>query len=204
MCGSEPLPIMPALPPFYLITPEPASDARADLDAFVARLDAAFATGIALVQLRVKTFDADRYAALAARVIGRARAAGARVICNGPVAPEAARALGAAGIHLGHAALVAAAARPAAAGLLLSAACHDRESLRHADRIGADLATLSPVKPTLSHPGAPVLGWARFAECVAGTRLAVYALGGMTRDDLPIARMHGAHGIAGIRGMVEG
>ncbi|MCQ0032282.1 thiamine phosphate synthase [Burkholderia glumae] len=203
MCGSEPVPT-PALPPLYLITPEPASNARADLDAFVSRLDAAFATGIELVQLRVKTFDAADYAALAERVIGRAHAAGARVVCNGPVTLQAARALGADGIHFGHAALAAAASRPEAAGLLLSAACHDAASLRHADRIGADLATLSPVKPTLSHPGAPGLGWPRFAEWVAGTRLAVYALGGMTRDDLPIARAHGAHGVAGIRGLVAG
>uniref|UniRef100_UPI00197E9146 thiamine phosphate synthase n=1 Tax=Burkholderia sp. Ac-20379 TaxID=2703900 RepID=UPI00197E9146 len=91
---------------------------------------------------------------------------------------------------------------------LLSAACHDRASLLHAQRIGADLVTLSPVKPTLTHPGAPAMGWAQFADCVAALprdrAMAVYALGGMTRADLPQARAHGAHGVAGIRGIGGG
>lgn len=193
-----------ALPAIYLITPEPASAAAADLDAFVAQLDAALAGGIALVQLRVKSIDTASFASLAARVIERAHRANARVICNGPLAPHDALALGADGVHLGQAALLDATARPVPAAALLSAACHDRASLLHAHRIGADLVTLSPVKPTLSHPGAPAMGWTRFAECVAALpsahAMAVYALGGMTRADLPQARAHGAHGVAGIRG----
>lgn len=193
------------LPSVYLITPEPASASAADLDAFVAQLDAALASGIALVQLRVKSIDTKSFASLAARAIERAHHANARVICNGPLAPDDALALGADGVHLSQAALLAAPERPVPATALLSAACHDRASLLHAQRIGADLATLSPVKPTLTHPGAPAMGWAHFADCVAALprahAMAVYALGGMTRADLPQARAHGAHGVAGIRGL---
>ncbi|GAB7535823.1 thiamine phosphate synthase [Burkholderia sp. 3C] len=193
-----------ALPPIYLITPEPASATTVDLDAFVARLDAALASGIALVQLRVKSIDTESFALLAARVIEHAHRANARVICNGPLAPSDALTLGADGVHLSQAALLATQARPVPAAALLSAACHDRASLLHAQRIGANLVTLSPVKPTLTHPGAPAMGWTHFAACVAalphGDAMAVYALGGMTRVDLPQARAHGAHGVAGIRG----
>jgi 8-oxo-dGTP diphosphatase len=56
------------------------------------------------------------------------------------------------------------------------------------------------VLPTASHPGEPGLGWARFAELVAGTPLPVFALGGMRTEMLETARAHGAHGIALMRG----
>ncbi|WP_186115330.1 thiamine phosphate synthase [Burkholderia gladioli] len=202
----------PALPAVYLITPEPASASGDALAAFVARLEAAFASGIALLQLRVKSLDAGAYAALAARVIELAHAAGARVICNGAITPAAALALGADGVHLSEAALFATSSRPVAPMVLLSAACHDATSLRQAQQIDVDLVTLSPVKPTLTHPGTPALGWHGFAQCIAQAgpaiesaaalpaRPAIYALGGMTPEDLPDARAHGAHGVAGIRG----
>ncbi|KVE28771.1 thiamine-phosphate phosphorylase [Burkholderia singularis] len=188
------------LPPHYLITPEPASDSDADLAAFVERLSAALAAGCSLVQLRAKTLDAAAYAALAVEAIARCRTSGARLIVNGPLDGDAALALGASGVHLGSVALRAARARPIASDGLLSAACHSLDDLRHAQRIGVDFATLSPVLPTLTHPGAPTLGWPRFADYAAQTRVPVYALGGMTREHLPLARAHRAHGIAGIRG----
>jgi thiamine-phosphate pyrophosphorylase len=84
---------------------------------------------------------------------------------------------------------------------LLSAACHSEQQLAHAERIGVDFATVSPVLPTASHPGAPALGWNRFAELVSCTRLPVYALGGMTRALCAEARARGAQGIAAITGL---
>ena len=50
--------------------------------------------------------------------------------------------------------------------------------------------------PTPTHPQATPLGWEAFARIVAGTRLPVYALGGLTGDDLDTAIDHGAHGVA--------
>ncbi|KVD89483.1 thiamine-phosphate phosphorylase [Burkholderia sp. ABCPW 14] len=190
-----------ALPPYYLITPEPASGSDADLAAFLDRLSAALATGLTLVQLRVKSLDTAAYAALAAEAIARCRAQRARLVVNGPIDADTALALGASGVHLGSAALRAATARPFTSDYLLSAACHSLDELRHAERIGADFATLSPVLPTLTHPGAPTLGWPRFAEYAAQARMPIYALGGMTREHLATAREHRAHGIASIRGL---
>lgn len=190
-----------ALPAYYLITPEPASGTEADLDTFLARLTAALEAGHTLVQLRVKTLDVAAYAALAAATISRCHAHGARVILNGPIDFTTARTLNADGVHLNSARLCEAAPQPCPSGLLLSAACHTLEELLLAERAGADFATLSPVLPTLSHPGAPTLGWMRFADYARQTSLPLYALGGMTRAHLPLARRHGAHGIAGIRGL---
>jgi thiamine monophosphate synthase len=64
-----------------------------------------------------------------------------------------------------------------------------------------DFAVLSPVLPTASHPGAPGLGWARFAELACDRPFPVYALGGMRPEMLAEARSHGAHGIASLSGI---
>jgi 8-oxo-dGTP diphosphatase len=81
----------------------------------------------------------------------------------------------------------------------VGASCHDADELERAALIGADFATLSPVRATASHPGASPLGWERFAELVREARLPVYALGGAGPEDLDRARASGAQGVAGIR-----
>ncbi|WP_407275720.1 thiamine phosphate synthase [Halothiobacillus sp. DCM-1] len=110
--------------------------------------------------------------------------------------------LGARAIHLNHTRLMAGTraqvAAFQAAGGRVSAACHDAVSLRRAEALGVDAVLLSPVLPTSSHPGAPVLGWAGFAQLARSARPPVYALGGVTPADLPTARAHGGYGVAGI------
>jgi thiamine-phosphate pyrophosphorylase len=69
---------------------------------------------------------------------------------------------------------------PRRAGLLHLATAHDLAELGLAARLGADAALLSPVFPTRTHPGAPVLGAARFRLLARQSRLPVIALGGMT------------------------
>lgn len=191
---------MTPLPRCCVITPEPASASDADCRAFLDRLSAVLARGETLVQLRVKSFDAAAFARLAADALARCDAAGAQLMLNGRIDAAGVTALAGAGWHLDGAALHAAAQRPLPAGRRVSAACHTLDDLQHAARIGVDFVTLSPVLPTLSHPGAPALGWATFGAWAAQAALPVYALGGMTRAHLADARRHGAHGIAGIRG----
>lgn len=86
---------------------------------------------------------------------------------------------------------------------LRSAAVHSADEMRLAVEAGLDLVLLSPVAATSSHPGLSPLGWARFGELARGQPLAVYALGGVTPDDLPRARQAGARGVAGIRAFWE-
>ena len=111
---------------------------------------------------------------------------------------ELARELGV-GVHLQAAQLRELRARPWRRGAWVGASCHDAEELELAARLGADFATLSPVRATASHPHAAPLGWERFARLVADARLPVYALGGVGPDDLQRARAAGAQGVAGIR-----
>ncbi|TVP54782.1 MAG: Nudix family hydrolase [Halomonadaceae bacterium] len=105
----------------------------------------------------------------------------------------------AAGVHLPWQWAKTLAARPIADGYWLGVSCHNPAELAHAQGIGADYATLSPVNVTASHPGAGAMGWEAFAAQVSAVNLPVYALGGLTREQLQDARRHGAQGVAGIR-----
>jgi thiamine-phosphate pyrophosphorylase len=186
--------IDPPLPPTLLITPEPPDEAH--FDVFLDRLRHAVSAGIALVQLRAKTLDAFAYRELAEQACAVCHRNGARIVLNGPL--DHLDDVDADGLHLPSARLGACKRRPLAPSKLLSAACHSRDQLLHAQRIGADFVTLSPVLPTPSHPGEPALGWPRFRTLAAQVSLPVYALGGMTPASASNAQAHGAYGIAGI------
>lgn len=164
-------------------------------DVFLHRLEGALKNGLRLVQLREKSYSRDGMRRLAQRVVALAHAQGARVLLNGDVA--LAQEVGADGVQLTATQLAELRERPAVHWC--AASCHSAEELRLAERLGCDFALLSPTLPTRSHPGAPHLGWEKFAEMVAGATLPVYALGGLTHDDMPMAWQHGAHGIALLR-----
>lgn len=81
----------------------------------------------------------------------------------------------------------------------LAASCHSSTQLEHAYKIGVDFTVLAPVLPTQTHPQAESLGWSQFSALVTESKLPVYALGGLKREDLTLAQQLGAQGIAGIR-----
>jgi 8-oxo-dGTP diphosphatase len=161
-------------------------------DEFLVRAQAAFTRGLRLVQVREKDWPDARRDAFAVRLRSLAHAHGATVLLNGPEA--AARALGCDGVHWTSAALRAATSRPR--DLVVAASCHDRNELARAADLELDFAVLGPVAATPSHAGAAPLGFDGFAAAVAGTRLPVYALGGLEPGDLDRAIDHGAQGIA--------
>jgi 8-oxo-dGTP diphosphatase len=101
-------------------------------------------------------------------------------------------------VHWASERLAAASARPE--GLLVGVSCHRSDELARAAALGCDFAVLGPVKPTPTHPHATLLGWDGFATAIEGTRIPVYALGGIVPADLRIAVARGAHGIAMRRG----
>ena len=166
------------------------------VDTFLARLDIALHNGLRLIQLRDKTLPEDARLALARETVRRAHLHGARVLVNGNL--ELARAAGADGVHLDSTAAAELTARPDCAWVGVS--CHDAVELAHAAVIEADFALLSPVLPTLTHPGATTLGWDFFSALAAASPIPVYGLGGLGRDDVALAQSHGAHGVALLRG----
>ncbi len=102
------------------------------------------------------------------------------------------------GLHLKSAQLQQIQQRPIAANKLLSAACHNLEEVRQAEKIGVDFITLSPLYSTSSHPTTKVLGESAFQELCKQTNLPVYALGGVEQSDLAKIRTLGGQGVAGI------
>lgn len=179
-----------SLPERYAITPADEGG-----DALLARLDRALAAGLALVQWRRSVEDT----ALLGEAIRRCHAAGARLLVNGD--PEVAWESGADGVHLSSLRLRSLAVRPLPADMLVAASCHDPDELERALGVDADFVVLSPVHATPSHPHAHALGWRRFRDWIGAFPRPVYALGGMSVDDLPQALAARAQGIAGIRGL---
>jgi thiamine-phosphate pyrophosphorylase len=103
-------------------------------------------------------------------------------------------AFGADGVHLPEARIGEAATIRACHRILVTASAHSLAALRQAAWIDALL--LSPVFPTASHPGRPVLGPLRAAIMARAARVPVYALGGVTADNA--GRLAGFSGIAAI------
>jgi 8-oxo-dGTP diphosphatase len=156
-----------------------------------ARLLAALARGCGLVYLR----GLERHPQRLREAVALCRHHGALSLVRDDVMLM--KSVGADGLHLSAANAARLNERPAVS--LLSVACHDPAELAQAERLQADLVTLSPVQRTASHLEVAPLGWPRFAELATGRPFAVYALGGMSPQDLDAARQHGARGIAAIR-----
>lgn len=85
-------------------------------------------------------------------------------------------------------------------GQPLAASCHSSAALQQASKVGCAFATISPIKSTPKYGDQATLGWAGFERLRATSDLPLYALGGLTKDDLADARAVGAQGIAAIRG----
>ena len=167
------------------------------IDAQLARLDAALAGGLRLVQIREPALpEADRES-FARAVVERCHAAGALAVVNGDAA--LAQRIGADGLHLPARSLMAADRRPDFEWV--GASCHSRAELEKAAALELDYALLGAVQPTQSHPERAALGWPAFGERIARLPLPVFALGGLSADALDTAKAAGAHGVAGIRGV---
>ena len=176
------------LPPIYGIS----CAADSDEDAFLARASDAFADGLKLVQLRDKEWPLARRFAFAQRLVPLARHHDVKVLWNGT--EEEALQAGCDGVHWTAATLAQASARPPA--MLVAASCHTRGELARAGALGLDFAVLGPVAATPTHPHATPLGWEGFAARIDEVRLPVFALGGLTGNDLATAIARGAQGVA--------
>ncbi|MCG7912464.1 MAG: Nudix family hydrolase [Candidatus Thiodiazotropha weberae] len=180
------------LPQRYMIT---GADAVRP-EEFLKHLSMAIERGIELVQLRAHPLSDSAYRQLLAKLLPVCRARGVKLLVNRPQGV-----LGwqseADGLHLTANQLASLSRRPDGAKLI-GASCHHLHELQMAERAGLDYVLLSPVQKTTTHPQAVSLGWSRFADLVDQVNLPVYALGGLSADDLPNAILKGAQGVAAI------
>jgi thiamine-phosphate pyrophosphorylase len=82
--------------------------------------------------------------------------------------------------------------------LQISIACHTYKSLKTAEKLGADLAFLSPLYPTKSHPGARSLTPLKASNWIKNLSIPTYALGGVSEKHFTQLSNAGFSGIAGI------
>jgi thiamine-phosphate pyrophosphorylase len=109
------------------------------------------------------------------------------------------------GLHLSEAnARAARAWRASHPHWLITAAAHSAHAVAVAAAAGADAALLSPVFTTLSHPGHPALGSARFLAIAREAAIPVYALGGVTAANAALIEGPNVAGIAAIQALTPG
>jgi 8-oxo-dGTP diphosphatase len=191
------IPVVAALlqPDRYLVTPAPVGSDGEWLDALEQALDA----GIRRVQLRAPNSASARWKRLVAEAVDACRRHSAEVLVNADLALAEEFGIG---VHLRANQLGDFAARPFDdATRRVAASCHTLEDLRRAEAMGCDFVVLGPVAETATHPGEPPLGWEAFTALREETALPMYAIGGMTPEDISTARAHGAQGIAAIRAL---
>jgi 8-oxo-dGTP diphosphatase len=185
------------LPDVYYITPEP-HEVDGDL---LTWLQSRIQAGMWLV-LRAKSLSKNDYFGLAQQVATLCQQQQASLLLHHhfellECVPTAM------GVHLPFA-IVSTVTKSAINNKYLVISTHNAEELEQAWQWGADFVTLSPVQQTLSHPEQAAMGWSNFQLLVQQAKLPVYALGGMTQQNITQAQQVGAQGVAGIRGLFEG
>jgi 8-oxo-dGTP diphosphatase len=176
-----------ALPTEYAIT----QAARFGSAEMLARVQRRLEQGLKLLQVREPGLGEGERDRFTRQVVGLAHRYGCKVMVKSAFP-------GADGIHLTASGLMGLEQRRR--DVLVAASCHSREELERAMQLELDFAVLGPVKATASHAAGAVLGWPEFARLAKGASIPVYAIGGLSRDDMEDAWRAGAHGVAMIRG----
>jgi len=162
---------------------------------FLRRLPEAIENGLQLLQLREKSLSSCQLRRLIDQILPITVPAGVITLINSSMPGEQQKRFSS--LHLTSKHLMQQAHRPDFE--FVAASCHNREELEHAIKLGLDFAVLSPVNSTPSHPEAIPLGMNKMSQIIENCPIPVYALGGMSADQLHEIQSHGAHGIAMMR-----
>ena len=199
--ANQPIITAAQLPFYYAIL----DDAEAAV--LMVNLQKLLAGGLKLIQLRLKTVPKPVLKQFIEQAKILCKQAGALLLINSAV--DHAKEFAVNGIHLTSRDLMSATQRPSVehepsdSKYWVSASCHNLQELLHAQAIGVDFAVLAPVSFTQTHPDTEPLGWKQFLELVSQVNLPVYALGGLSKEDLEKARNAGGQGIAAIRSFLQ-
>jgi thiamine-phosphate pyrophosphorylase len=159
-------------------------------------IDRALAAGVRAVQLREKDLGGRELLTVAESIKTACARHGAKLFINDRV--DVALAVAAEGVQLGAGSMPVGAAREIlGAQKLIGASIHSLEEGQDAERAGADFAVFGPVyfTPSKAAYGEPQ-GLARLKEIVEKISLPVYAIGGVTAENVVAVRKTGARGVA--------
>lgn len=188
------VPIMKALalPPVYAIS----NLQEKGEEPYLALLQNQLQSGLRMILVQEQNLEKISLINFSKKVIRLARPYGAKVFISEDI--ELARELRADGVHLTSQSLLNLDAKPT--DLMVAATCYQAKELKHAETLDLDFVLLSPLKTTQYNQEAAPLGWQTFSEMIRDVTLPVYALGGMSLTDLPVALSYGARGVAFQRG----
>ena len=159
-------------------------------------VEAAVDGGVTVVQLRAKSLDEGSFIELGRVLATRLAARGVPLLVNDRV--EAARACGAAGVHLGQDDRpVAEARRILGPRATIGVSVNTVDETRRAERQGADYVGAGPAYATATKPtDLAVLGPSGVGFIARATRLPVVAIGGIGPGNAGEIAAAGARGIA--------
>lgn len=187
------------LPSIYFVTPDPDLSSSAAWDRFLAHIETLLSAGIELCQLRAPQLGRGEYRELAIQAVALCAKYASKLLVN--ASPTEALAVGASGVHLSTTRLLQLNQRPLSGDYLVSASCHNRLHIEHANRLGLDFITVSPVQIMEVQSDLEPLGWRGFEQLAKRSALPVFALGGLHLDQLDHAWRAGAQGLAMFRGL---
>lgn len=164
---------------------------------FSQRLQHALVNGIKLIQYRDHVLDDINFIERANLALSLCHKHNAKLILNSEAFML--ERVNADGIHFTSNRLMNMNLRDIPANKYCSASVHNQAQIDKANALGLDFIVISPVLPTLSHPGSAALGWNKFKELIQQANMPVYALGGMQQEHLKPAQEAGAQGISAIR-----
>lgn len=154
-----------------------------------------------IIQFRQTQLDSDRYLHWFERISLLCSTDNVKLMINHDL--ELYAKTSAAGYHANSKRLMQLQQRPVGQDQLFSASCHRLVELQHAEALEVDFVYLSPVCPTAKVAIGEEMGWVQFQALANQISAPVYALGGIRRCDLPVARLRGAWGISGIRAYLQ-
>lgn len=180
------------LPSLFLVTPEPEND----WSSFLNSLEQSIIAGQRWIQLRAKSLSGKQYLDLAKSVSEICSSHKAKLMLNADI--DTVYSLATTGLHVSTSQLMNLSDRPIGEDKWFSASCHTEDDIKHANSIGVDFIFVGSVKQTSSHRERQPIGWEVFSRLTDIATMPVYAIGGMTLDDVEKCRAVGGQGIAAI------
>jgi thiamine-phosphate pyrophosphorylase len=167
------------------------------------RVESAAHIGMDWIQIREKDLSARALAALAGEAVRRVPPS-CRVLINDRM--DVALAVGAGGVHLGENSMPVEEARRyleernSPRDFFVGVSTHSLESVRAAERSGADYVIFGPVYETPSKTAfGPPQGLERLSKACENVAIPVLAIGGITLQNAGACLAAGASGVAAIR-----